>query len=135
MEKNIELIAQWWADKVTAPSLNWDNGDNSQAGGLTFMLANMLAQQSRNNAPSDAPEKFKAALIKGLKDSQTYQKSNGTHIPFLNVDYHPCEILAQAAAEAGIDASAFPCKSSTQVIDGKALAACGYGAKSVCLND
>ncbi len=50
----------------------------------------------------------------------------------LSVDYHPCRLLAEALAEAGIKSKigTLPCKSSVKIEVGKVTASGGYSSGS-----
>jgi len=123
MKENLEKIANWWVNQATNVSLNWNNGDDSRLGGLSFLLANHLANSSRQNITNEQREKFKNHIVeKGM----IYFEEKG-YLPDLSVDYSPSPFLWEAAESANIPPTAFPCKSHTLVINGVALGACGYG--------
>ncbi len=53
------------------------------------------------------------------------------HERTLDVYYHPCRLLSEAAKFAGIDAGCFPCKTFTRIDDNnKAIAKYQYGANA-----
>lgn len=63
MERNLQILANWWAEQVFSPNQNWDNGENSEEGFIALFLGNTLAFQARSKAPIDAKEKFKESFV------------------------------------------------------------------------
>lgn len=123
----LERAAELWARKLANPV--FDNGDNSELGFLTMGLASLNIQADKEKQ-SDAEwekrrQRFKNVLIRNLQD----QLERG--YIWLDVDYHPCQILADAAQEAEIPASQFSCKSSVSVHSDKVSTSFGYGAEYV----
>ncbi len=85
---------------------------------MAVILANMLAKSSRGGVSPEARQKFKEVLTEKLEASDRKD---------LHCDYNPEGLLADAAGEAGIPYSCFPCKTTTQIRDGIAYGKCGYG--------
>lgn len=127
MEKNIEILADWWLKQLAPSEENWSNGDVSPMGVRTTLLGNFLAQKARSEMPADAPQRFKKAFV---EKALAYYTEIG-YLPDISVDYDPSPFLAQIAREAGINARAFPCKSYTDVYNGKPCAKCGYGEPTI----
>ena len=105
-----EQIANWWADKICG-RVKFDNGDDSETGFMTSMLATMLAKPTTD----EQREKFVKALSGRIE---------GKEYLMLSVDYHPDEILRESAEEAGISEGNFPWK--TYVIMDRCFGEEGY---------
>lgn len=118
--RQIEAACAWWAKAIECPK--FDNGDKSEAGGMTTVLATMLA--ARHEAAPENVERFKAALATRLAPNEKGWQ------PFcLSVDYGPCRELADAADAAGISYSRFPYKTVMWAgDDGSLTVRHGYGA-------
>lgn len=119
----ISKIANWWAEQVSSPAANWNNGDDSMTGGAAFLLGNLLAAKSREKITAESI----AAFIKELEQTLETGLETSGHIPSLYVDYRPDGNLSVAAERAGVPLDAFPCKSSTSVRGGVAYGRVGYG--------
>ena len=124
----IVRAAEIWGKALHNPK--FDNGDNSQAGGLGHMLATMNMQNAKENVPSlvDQVEKFKKVLVSNLiaqRDSGEYFRG------WLDTDYHPCKELAGAANEAGIPHNLFSCKSTVMINEDCVGASFGYGSERI----
>lgn len=91
---------------------------------MAFLLMNMLAMDSQKEISEDQIEKFEAKLRELLTNADERNRN-------LHVDYHPDPMLSEAAEFAGIPTSVFPCKTSTWIQDGKALASYQYGSPIV----
>ena len=111
MQEQISAVAEWWAAQIFDKQGNWNNGDDSQAGGVAFLLGNLLKAQSLDKADENARPRFVEHLTIILSAKQ---KETG-RVPSLYVDYSPDSILSDAAKRAGVSDSAFPCKSGTDV--------------------
>ena len=111
-EDAILKAVKWWSEKSFQVSLNQNNGDNSKHGDMAFMLMNMVAMNAQKTVTADKINKFETHLSKSLME---YRKNNPTSSIWLDVDYHPCQMLVEAAQHAQIDESCFPCKSSTTI--------------------
>lgn len=126
-EEAVLKTVLWWSDKAFRTSLNQNNGDNSSQGGMAFMLMNILAMNVQDKITEEQIKKFEEKLTELLiKNKNNKWERN------LNVDYHPCTLLSDAAEYAGINTSCFPCKSSTQIDDqNKVYAKYQYGGDFV----
>lgn len=124
-KEQIEKVAEWWAVRTFDCALNQNNGDDSEHGGLAFMMMNILSMQAKDKAPSDARGKFKAAIVERLSKGDGYQAL------LLDVDYHPNEGLATACKLAGIDPAMLPIKTHTQFDNekGEFIGRYQYGGK------
>lgn len=101
-----EVCAQWWAHQIIHAGANWNNGDDSPTGGMTFMLATMLQSQSRQDVTKEQEAIFTAELVKQLEIDNPHA---------LSVDYDPCYSLYQALQKANIHPGACPCKTITWI--------------------
>ncbi len=102
----VEIMVKWWSEKSFATPLNQNNGDNSPAGVLGFILGNTLADKAKEGA---TPEKI-AAFELALTNILLAGEHEGRCERELDVDYHPNGILSDAAKASGIDTSCFPIK-------------------------
>ena len=121
--EQIETAVNWWADAIKRPK--FDNGDNSDAGGMAMMLATLA-----HKAPSaEQIETFKKALADEMASNERIEKFG------LNSDYGPDGNLAEAMQQAGInpDISSVPWKTNMHFSDGEVTVSCGYGADYVKL--
>jgi len=105
----VEIMVKWWSEKSFATPFNQNNGDNSPAGGLGFILGNMLSDKAKEGATPEKIAAFEEALTKYLLAGE----NKGRWGTELDVDYHPNEILADAAKASGIDTSCLPIKTFT----------------------
>lgn len=107
----VEITVKWWSEKSFKTAINQNNGDDSEAGALTFMLQNMLASMSRTSTTPKQVAEFEAYLTECLMSVE----NDARYKTELSVDYHPNKMLGSACTHAGIDASVLPCKSSTSI--------------------
>lgn len=115
----------WWSDKSFRTLMNQNNGDNSSSGEMTFLLMNMVASKSQETVTDEKIKVFEEHLAKYLSD---YRNQYPTSQIWLDVDYHPCQMLADAAEKAGIESHCFPCKTATRLTsDNKVFAKYQYG--------
>ena len=122
----ISKLVNWWAELTTTSALNSNNGDNSYAGGLAFLLMNMLAQSKRVTISEDQVSKFKEKLTELIEA----ELENFDYLS-LGVDYHPDNELSEAASYAGISDLCFPVETNS-VINLKTntvKVSLGYGGK------
>lgn len=120
-EAIIDRAIELWARMLVDPK--YDNGDKSLNGALGMGL---MHTNSDNNSSDEVLEKFKGSL-KTILEKPT---ERGYFDTWLNVDYQPCEPLAQAAEEAGLT-TRFPVKTSMQLNDYYVSVSYGYGAEDV----
>ncbi len=118
----------WWSDKSFRTPFNQNNGDGSEHGGLAFLLMNMLSNKSQENITDEKIKVFEEHLAKSLT---VYRVQYPTSSIWLDVDYHPCQMLAEAAEAADLESQCFPCKSSTRLdANNKVFARYQYGGAS-----
>jgi hypothetical protein len=118
-----------WCKKLYAPV--FDNGDDSALGGMASALAMMNIQSAKldDDEMNEKVEVFRKALTDALileRDSGERGRS------WLDVDYHPCKLLADAAEIAGIPKSLFSIKSSVSINNGYVSTSFGYAADYIC---
>lgn len=109
--------AKWWSGILNT---HHDNGANDKANVMSMLLSDMLADK---NAPTkDQITKFEQLLTDEL------MKLDSTREISLYCDYHPDEILYNAAEAAGINAICFPYKTGMLISGDKIKAKVGYGS-------
>ena len=126
MNKNLaNKAAKWWADRLREDA-KLDNGDESEMGLMTFLLAKMLQAEENSKGSMNDADKFEIALSKIL------ERRNDTWLAF-GVDYHPDHILQEAASKANIDLgmTRLPWKTTMRIEEGKVFVRCGYAANEV----
>lgn len=116
-----EVAAKWWAEKVVnAGPANFNNGDESQAGGIAMILASIFAME---NAPNkEAIEAFDKELAKVIKNKVEEKGSL-----MLDCDYAPDAILSSVATQTGVNPSGFPWKTTMDIRPDKVEVSFGYG--------
>jgi hypothetical protein len=120
----------FWSEKSFNTKMNQNNGDDSSNGAITHMLMNMLSMQSQDKLTPDKIKRFEQKLTEILIS----ERENRLWDITLDVDYHPCQQLYEAAQFAGIDPGCFPCKTCTIIKqDNTALAKYQYGGKFITL--
>jgi hypothetical protein len=120
-EKIIRRAATVWARLLEHPK--FDNGDKSANGGLAFVLS-VMANKNANN-DKDTLDKFVDALTTIVMNTES---GNEYQVRWLEVDYHPCVALANAATAAGLNIAVWPCKTSVQIFEDRVTVRDGYGA-------
>lgn len=128
-EQAVEKVVNWWADKSFGGKLNQNNGDNSEQGGLGFLLMNYVSLKAQDEVTEEKIQKFKSKLTELLLNPgiDNYYRHN------IGVDYDPDRPLYEACEFAGISTLCLPIKSYTsiEIFDGsnKVTAALGYHGK------
>lgn len=107
----VEITVNWWVEKSFKTPLNQNNGDNSQNGGIGFMLMNMVSMSAQDKNTPEKIEKFKTELTKLLLESEGKGRYNNE----LSVDYHPNRILSTACKLSEVDPGCLPCKTFTYI--------------------
>ena len=111
----------------------FDNGDNSDSGFIGSCLATINIHNAKS-CTDDLPGKvevFRVSLTKALIKSRDDElEGSGCFNSWLDVDYHPCETLRNAAKEAGIPESLFSCKSTVDIRHNCVTESFGYGAET-----
>ena len=123
-----ERAAELWVRMLANPK--YDNlGPNSPESPDSIRqntLASVLASRIPKNNTEDVLEKFRAILLENLTDENIQLRRRQS----LHVDYHPDQILAEAANEAGLKME-FPWKTSMWITDAYISVRNGYAAESV----
>ena len=121
----IVAAAKWWADVLRGPT-KFDNGDNSQAGGMAWAMATMAASESKP-AP-DVIDRFEAELRQSI--AQYVNERDGRFWPTVATDYGPDRILSDAFERAGGKGAGlvFPWKTVMWVRPDEVTVRYGYGA-------
>lgn len=117
-EDLVEAAAEWWRQKVTSMARH-DNGDDSDASIVAMLLSDLNAEP----VPDNKAQKFKAALASAI--AEELGRNQYVH---LDVDYHPCVILANAASEAGISEFNLPYKTYMTITESSVSVRDGYDA-------
>lgn len=123
-----QKAAKWWADQLRGGA-KLDNGDKSETGAMTFMLAAMLQVQETALLDSIKIQKFEDCL------SEILQETEARSYFSFGVDYHPDGILCDAAEKAGVSLgmTTLPWKTTMWINGDKVSVRCGYGAETVNL--
>jgi len=122
-KESIEKAARWWANQLCDPS-EWDNGDISNVGAMTKLLAGM----ARTSHTKEASDRFYTELVKIITD-----RWGEAPIFILSTDYHPGYYLQEAANNANVflGMSDLPCKTTMWIRKDSVSVACGYAVSSV----
>jgi hypothetical protein len=88
---------------------HWNNGDDSQRGGMAFLLGTRLMQNARAQITPANLTVFRNTLVEMIIDQKPY---------FLSTDYAPEGCLAVALQVARISGAAVPVKCSMQLVYG-----------------
>lgn len=117
-------VAMFWSDKMRTP-MNQNNGDDSQNGGMAFLLMNMVASKAQETITDEKIKIFEETLISEI----TKLRDDGKDIT-LSVDYHPDKELSKACEASSISPSALPCKTVSWIDDNNvATAKYQYGGR------
>ena len=108
-EEAVKITVDWWIEKSFNTPLNQNNGDNSEMGGMAFMLMNMLSSKAQEDNTSDKVEKFRKELTNVLMEG----KGKGRYATQLDVDYGPNHLLSKACSLSGVNSGCLPCKTFT----------------------
>jgi hypothetical protein len=127
-EEAVKAVVDFWIDKSFKANFNQNNGDNSENGGMAWLLMNTVSIQARNSVDDGKIEKFRDELTKALMQL----KGGNIYATTLDVDYHPNEMLYNACIASGVDPGCLPCKTFTRIDkDNKAVAKYQYGGALV----
>lgn len=91
------------------------------------MLANILPHMIPKNNTSEILTEFGRSLKVIVMAGKVLESGNTYYDPFLSVDYHPCERLAVAAKESGLNME-FPYKTDMYIGEDHLTWSYGYGA-------
>ena len=112
----IKAAIDWWANAIISPK--FDNGEE-----LPALLAFLMAGAAKEYTPAEI-KTFKEALAKGIMDEMSMSGRCD-----LDVDYHPCQVLANAGNLIGVpDMTGYPCKTSMYISEKEVSVCAGYGA-------
>lgn len=127
----INAVCNFWIEKMQKP-LNQNNGDNSSAGGVAFMFMNLIGSRAQEGITPEKIELFRQALTRKILADYTVFPDQSWYV--CDVDYHPCDKLARACDESGINCGALPCKSHTTIKkDFSVESRFGYGSEFIQL--
>lgn len=124
-EKLIDIAVNWWADKLKKP--HHDNGDNSQAGIMAMIMADMASSKISD----EQIEVFKKELKTRIEEQ--YQDIEEIRDIWLGCDYAPMKILSVPAEIAGINLMNFPFKTDMRITKGCVEVSDGYAQPFVKL--
>ena len=88
-----QKASKWWADRLRNPA-KLDNGDYSETGAMTLIMATMLQSAERVNLDAAKIDLFEEELTQLILDEDC---------SIIGVDYGPDWILMQAAEKAELD--------------------------------
>lgn len=130
MKKLCDTAAKWWADKCDGYTMH-DNGAYDAANALAMMIADMM------NKPVSKAMKQSFTEHLSAKIQNKLEKAGYCKLYYLDCDYSPCRILAEAANEVGIDLSNFPFKTGMRIYpkEKKIVVYDGYGAEPEVIYD
>lgn len=125
-EEQIEKAAEWWADRVCAPTFSGlSDEERKDPVNKAYQMAEVMTAMSVESITDDKRAGFIAALKEELRGSD-YNSWQG-----LGVDYGPDRYLVKAAEKAGIPGGNFPWKTHMSFSeDGKVKVSLGYGVSS-----
>jgi len=114
--KYVKAAIDWWANAIVSPK--FDNGE-----ALPAFFSFLMAGAAKEYTPAEI-KTFKEALAKGIMDEMSmYGRCD------LDVDYHPCRVLANAGNLIGVnDMTGYPCKTYMSVSVNEVIVRAGYGA-------
>jgi hypothetical protein len=110
-EEAVLKTVMFWSDKSFRTTLNQNNGDNSEHGAMAWMLMNMSSLSAQESVTEDKIKLFESKLTELLMEV----KNENTWKWELDVDYHPCKMLTDAAEFAGLNSGCFPIKTFTRI--------------------
>lgn len=104
-EQAIKTAVKWWSNKLRSRAKH-DNGDTS----VSSLFACALADQLSKPITDEQLEVFEAELTKILE-----VELDNHRFVMLGCDYHPCEMLSNAAKASSISEHNFPYKTDSFV--------------------
>ncbi|MEI7674131.1 MAG: hypothetical protein WCI60_00130 [bacterium] len=119
---NYEAAGRWWARQLLNPK--FDNGGKDKTNLMSMQISTLLASSKRTEIEPKIRDFSKALSELLIKRG----------VLMVSVDYHPDQILADAAKTAGIevdDISTFPWKTEMIIYDESVLVSEGPGAEFV----
>ena len=122
--ESVQVAIEWWVNKISHPKM-FSNGDESDINQFAAFLASMFAYKMSRELTLEQIEIFKESLDEKIS-SEIVDKG----FCVLRTDYEPQDVLAQAAASAGIDSALFPWKTYMNVTENSVKVRSAYGADS-----
>lgn len=118
-----EAAGLWWAEALRWPK--HDNGDSSDHGAMSQLMANMIAMKYDDQLTEPALDRFSGELAKLVNDLLTQ-----TDQALLDVDYDPCRLLVEASEAAGLELISYcwPWKTVMWIAPDSVKVCHGYGA-------
>jgi hypothetical protein len=110
-EEAVKKTVAFWSEKSFRTPMNQDNGDDSPNGPMAHALMNMISLKAQESVTDEKIKMFEERLTELLlsaKDGHFFERE-------LDVDYHPCAKIVQAAEHAGLNPDCFPCKTFTRI--------------------
>lgn len=120
-----------WCKKLHCPT--FDNGDDSEAGGINHALADINISNEKSKIPNMGMriEKFRKVLTSELIRLRD-NPNKWEYFPYcLDVDYSPCKLMQKIAEEIDIPERQFSCKSDVYLFYNKVSCSFGYGAPNI----
>lgn len=118
----VKVAVNWWANAIVNPK--FDNGDDTVAGGMTFLFAMMV--NSKSSISKEQVAIFKTELAQLIVEKMDSSWNGECK---LGVDYHPDKLLYTAAQKAGIDDNmGFPWKTNMSITKNNVSVSAGYAA-------
>lgn len=118
-----QKAAKWWGEQLHG-TVKLDNGDNSETGAMTFVLASMLQGIEKGKQSEVDITNFEKELATILLNDKRQWVTVG-------VDYNPDYILSEAAKKAhcNLGMTSLPWKTMMWIHDEEIKVAVGYGAE------
>ena len=122
--------ADWWCGQVEGHT-KFDNGDQSQQGGVAMIMATMLASHEKQKLSDDSVKIFHEKIMEYVQEKLT---ENPEYTVRLSSDYSPDHELSQLCSAASIPGTLMPWKTRMWISmkDGVRVS-CGYGAETQTL--
>ena len=124
-DEQITKAVDWWMNALRKPTFSTlspaERHDPRESAGA---LLEMVAIAAHQDVPEEKIVAFGAAL-----EASVRKELKNTREVFLDVDYHPCELLGRALAEAGIQNRMDVLQWKTRMYIGPihVRVSCGYG--------
>lgn len=120
-QQQAKVAAQWWGERVKAPTFNaLSDEERRDPVNKGMLIAQMMAEMMPRTTTTEQVADFVARLEKALLQDE--------HLYCVGVDYGPDRILNDAAEAAGINTrlEAFPWKTQMLFRDGGVQVSLGY---------
>ena len=129
-DEQITKAIEWWMNALRKPTFNTlserERHDPREMGGA---VAEMLALVTHQDVPEEKIAAFGQVLEKSVRKELVREQRE----VYLDVDYHPCALLADALVKAGIPnrTDVLPWKTRMYIGPVDVRVSCGYGAPPV----